>query len=1029
MLTGKNAGDIINLNSDGCSLPLLMKVVRRVGLYQWGEAYPGLKFKACPKNLRGGFESMKNLKKLLAVIVSICVLATFTVPAFAAETTKTDAAICADLGVLKGDGSGVTADYLAKGTTRLQAAILYLRLIGKEAEALAFTGTETFADADEVDWVGGKAILAYLKAHPELGWVGDGTNFDPNGAASAQMLYKVALEALGYKQGTDFQYADTITFAATLGLTKVATIAELTNDNTATALVELLKTKLKDGTMTLVEKLAASDATLKAAAIADGLIVEDVTAVAAQISGTKFTVTFNKEVDTTKATFALKKGTIAVNLKSTTWDEAKKVATLEMYAAATDGDYTITVGGLDLKVTTYTVAAKAPVVAKIEFANNTLVKTGATDATATVGYKVLDQFGTDITSATAIGGTGLSVSTTATGGAVLADKKVTVTFGSSPKAGDTTIVTIIHGSTAVFTTGTLTVADPATVASVALSELKNKDNKVLRIGTNLTDNVFAFDVTAKDQYGNTIGTDTVLESDLMVVPSNSAITYDFVSSTSSAPAKLKLLAVPASAGTYTITVIAKSNGASAVVSFKVEENVALASLTMSAPADILVKGESVYVPFTAIDQYGNALTKFDDITGKVTFTVADADAVNPCTAVLDKNNLDGTARIKLTAPAANTSSTIVVTSIVSAKAQTSQISVAVKAKAVPTSIVGLKDAVTGFTNGGTSTFAKGNILLKDQYGRDISLADPYVIKITADDGTFNTVTKTGTDVTTSASVIFTGTSTKGSEAVTAVLNDGTNNIASSSYSFSVSTVAKADIVSYVLDTSDTLYATGTVYASASAEQKAYAKSLSIYGKTAADTKVALKPEDILNRTSTNANLELVEANAKVYAKGLATADKDEVATLVVSIAGANGVQTVTKNITLTDKAKAGGEIAVKGTSGTYTTKDANVFVVTIAQVNAFVNKVLSSEAQYATTPNRAGVYFEVKDQYGVASAAVKPVYFTLTATNAAGTAITTYTIGTDGTLTAAAPVAGDNVIITAIDKNGAVQTIKLIVIA
>jgi hypothetical protein len=32
MLTGKNAGDIINLNSGGSSLPLLKKVERRAGL-------------------------------------------------------------------------------------------------------------------------------------------------------------------------------------------------------------------------------------------------------------------------------------------------------------------------------------------------------------------------------------------------------------------------------------------------------------------------------------------------------------------------------------------------------------------------------------------------------------------------------------------------------------------------------------------------------------------------------------------------------------------------------------------------------------------------------------------------------------------------------------------------------------------------------------------------------------------------------------------------------------------------------------
>ncbi|MEN6316388.1 MAG: hypothetical protein ABFD25_19315 [Clostridiaceae bacterium] len=285
---------------------------------------------------------MKNLKKLLAVIVSICVLATFTVPAFAAETTKTDAKICEELGVLRGEdiSVGVTPEYLAKGTNRLQAAILYLRLIGKEDEALAFTGTETFEDAGQVGWTGGKAILAYLKAHPELGWVGDGKKFDPNGAASAQMMYKVALEALGYKQGTDFQYADTITFAASLGLTKVAAIAELTNDNTATALIEILKGTVKGGTTTLVEKLAATNPTLKAAAEANGLInpyvaldVKSVTAVtymmvdiALNTAATKVDASKISIKDAAGTELAVTDVTLSADGKTVTVDTAAQVA-------------------------------------------------------------------------------------------------------------------------------------------------------------------------------------------------------------------------------------------------------------------------------------------------------------------------------------------------------------------------------------------------------------------------------------------------------------------------------------------------------------------------------------------------------------------------------------------------------------------------------------------------------------------------------------------------------------------------------
>jgi len=252
---------------------------------------------------------MRNLKKLLAVIVSVCVLATFALPAFAAETTTlTDAQISEKLGAVKGDTSqGVTDEYLAKGTTRLQAAIIYLRMLNLEEEALAFESEDNFADAADVPWAGGRAILAYLKANPELGWQGvSETTFEPNGAASAQMMYKVALEALGYKQGTDFEWADVFTFAEDKGLGKAADLAELTNNDMCTIVVEMLGIKVKDGDVTLIEKLVADGVIAEADAIEVGLIaatpdeleIESVTAT----NLIQAVVTFNQKVDKDTAT-------------------------------------------------------------------------------------------------------------------------------------------------------------------------------------------------------------------------------------------------------------------------------------------------------------------------------------------------------------------------------------------------------------------------------------------------------------------------------------------------------------------------------------------------------------------------------------------------------------------------------------------------------------------------------------------------------------------------------------------------------
>jgi methionine-rich copper-binding protein CopC len=241
---------------------------------------------------------MKNLKKLLAVIVAVCVLATMTVPAFAAAS---DAEICEALGILQGDGAGVTDTYLAKGTERYQAAIIYLRLIGKEEEAKAFTGEDNFDDADQI-YKGGQRILAYLKANPDLGWTGVGGNkFEPTNPASAQMIYKVLLEALGYKQDVDFKWAETLDFAESVGLSAIADIAELTNADVATALVEGLKAKVKDSDATLAEKLVA-DGIIDEAVAAEYGLVELVPATLEVVSVSadnlkEVVVVFNQPVD------------------------------------------------------------------------------------------------------------------------------------------------------------------------------------------------------------------------------------------------------------------------------------------------------------------------------------------------------------------------------------------------------------------------------------------------------------------------------------------------------------------------------------------------------------------------------------------------------------------------------------------------------------------------------------------------------------------------------------------------------------
>ncbi|CAN7341145.1 hypothetical protein LJR153_001976 [Paenibacillus sp. LjRoot153] len=203
---------------------------------------------------------MRYLKKLVisAFVLLGVVMGLTALTAIAAEQmhVKSETDVAGDLGILQGDGSGLTTEYLNKSTTRFQAAIMFLRLKGLETEALAYSGMNNFKDASLV-YKEGQAVLGYLKAHPELGWQGTGGDqFDPLSGITAQAYYKVLLEAVGYKQGTDFEFAQTLAFAEQKGLSKIASVQQVVNMNVATATIEALRASLKGTDKTLATVLS-----------------------------------------------------------------------------------------------------------------------------------------------------------------------------------------------------------------------------------------------------------------------------------------------------------------------------------------------------------------------------------------------------------------------------------------------------------------------------------------------------------------------------------------------------------------------------------------------------------------------------------------------------------------------------------------------------------------------------------------------------------------------------------------------------
>ena len=228
-------------------------------------------------------------KKLLHILLAAIILVNLLPIGIAYAQPKSAVEICEILGILKGDETGLSEEYLSKSTERIQAVILTLRLAGKGYEeiALDYESDDNFTDIEQLSWIQGRNILAYIKDNPQFGWKGnpDGS-FNPRGKVTYQMIYKVLLEALGYTcdygDGGDFKWEEVKDFAFSVGLWDIMGVEELTNRDMAVAIVEALQLKMKDSDITLLEKLVNDGAIDRDKAYATGLLKEEVVIVSVE---------------------------------------------------------------------------------------------------------------------------------------------------------------------------------------------------------------------------------------------------------------------------------------------------------------------------------------------------------------------------------------------------------------------------------------------------------------------------------------------------------------------------------------------------------------------------------------------------------------------------------------------------------------------------------------------------------------------------------------------------------------------------
>ncbi|SFC22911.1 hypothetical protein SAMN05443252_102295 [Bacillus sp. OV322] len=692
-------------------------------------------------------------------------------------------------------------------------------------QALITTGTKAYNDATAlVKKSGGKSTKTYQAKLDSYKKYLDRSNAYVAGLTSISKVYKNADAALKANTVAELEKAQAeLKDAKNQGYVGISKIYGPVVREVLTSTFK----RLSEGKLSLVE------------AALEKLATPTVTGVSA-ITTKKIEVKFSKAVDGTKAQFAVKKGTSSIGVAATTWSDDKKTATLELNTKISEGTYAVTVSGLTEAPLVGSVTAENEKVGEVKIlSDKAVLETG--NATATVGYQVLNQYGEDITSSSLANESNLVVSTSAKDAKVDNKGTVTLTSASTFKADDKLSLTIVDKATTKSATTTVTIVGESKVAETAVTGIFNKDNKSLNEDTLTSDFYLLFNAT--NQYGNAVTNVKALQDDLTFVVSNPAVVDASESDISNAievgtDKKVGIKLTPKAKGESTVTIISNTTGKSTSYKVTVGEGTKADTVSISSPEGTIAGGEEVLVPVEVTDNKGTAVTDPKKLTG-VTFKATQGSADVDTEAVAK----DGKLYVKLTTKdvAANNLGTLVLT----ASTPTNKIAtkvIEVKPNAKPVAITGLSSKVsTSIYKGLSKSLDWANFKFEDQYGRAFTKAeDAASYTVLAEDATPEvgtsavSIADANNDSSDTDGISVKGEN-KGSELVTFTLVDVKDlNKKVSSFDAKFTTVEQSEFASYKAK------AVGATFYTNDSD---YAKDLEVYGVTASGQEVQLPTDD------------------------------------------------------------------------------------------------------------------------------------------------------------------------------------------
>jgi len=908
-----------------------------------------------PNDFRGG--EKKVMKKGLSLLLAASLaFSAFSSAALAADLTaeeKYNALV--EAGIFEGFPDGQA--HLDQNMTRAQAAKIVALVLGLDQNAAA---ASIYTDLAEAEWAAG-----FIGAATALGVLegrGNGI-FDPSANVTIQELAKIMVEALDIEvdpsatvEGADEWAAQYVAAAVGAGLIPAQ------SDYTVPASRELL-----------VEASFAAYEQVKEEEVANVSL--------SAVGAKKLEVKFGAAVDPSKAEFSVKKGSIQSNVAKVTFADDNKSAVLELATKLTKGEYTVTVNGVAAEALTASVSVEDEKVAKIEFPSDKAPIDENDPKKISVGIKVSNQYGEDITS-----GTSLTL-TAGKGTATKNGSKVEITASTDFLLNEQVALSAVHTSGA-FATVVLTVSPIAKAAEVEVVKLYNEDDKTLVAGS--TSDAFYLVVKAKDQYGNPV-TGADLRDDVVVTASNPSVANIDRVNNSNANSDANFTTKPIdgtnetvlalrptggttqdqfTAGTSTIFFISKTTGNRTSFDVVVKEQSKVDTLTISVPS-VVVAGEKNQLEYTAIDQFGNEMTKESDLEAAGAMLSALNSSLG--TIGFEQDYVSGKAKLYLdltgVTVAEGSTQIAFITGVTGTGKNSVQQSITVQPNAKGVVIGGIKDFTTNFVKGASGDFKAGNIKILDQYGRDYSAtygASNYRVivktsdagKVALDGATFTTGGDTVYGIDSSSDVVKFTAKAKGSSTITLELQHNGTTVENSAYTFSSRVVDFGDIASYEVEDIPTLYA--------SADSK-YHKSVKVNGLLSGDVKVAL-PNGSYTVTSEVYDASTGKLNGSLVSGDLAGDTTEVKKSLVVTIDAANAGAPIVKELTISDKTpvvqsltlRDSAKVTVGGTD--YTVKKEGDLVISLPA--ALVSS--STDATVRNNLRDAGnAIVKAVDQYGV----------------------------------------------------------------